>query len=110
MELLQLTFSHVAVAGDSAALAGRLTNTARWQAHETYSVAQLRLAVQLEQRYVIVQRLTVVVVVDVGSGDPKRLRAGAPVLARQVVITHSHVDSVSRPHYTEHSYTHCTTL
>lgn len=57
---------------------------------------KLSLAVQLQQRDIIVQRLAVVVVMDVGGGHTQGLRARGAVLARQVVVTHAHVYRVAR--------------
>lgn len=41
-----------------------------WQADETDTFPQLGLAMQLQQSDVVVQRLAVVIVVDVRGGDP----------------------------------------
>ena len=51
---------------------------------------------ELEQGDVVVQRLAVVVVVDVGGGHPEGLGPGGPVLLGQVVVTNSHVNGVTR--------------
>lgn len=67
------------------------------QAHQTDAVAQLRLAVQLQQRNVIVQRLAVVIVMDVRGGHAQRLRARATELARQIVVADAHVDRIAGP-------------
>ena len=56
---------------------------------------------ELEQGDVVVQRLAVVVVVDVGGGHPEGLGPGGPVLLGQVVVTHADVDGVSGPHDAE---------
>ena len=50
---------------------------------------------QLQQSNIIVQGLAVVVVVYVGGGHAESLRAGRPVLAREVVVAHTHVYSVA---------------
>ena len=91
-----LTFSHVAISCDSASLSGSLARPSGWQTDETYSLFQLRLPVQLEDGDVVVQRLWVVVVVDVGRGHSKGLSAGAAELLGQVVVTNSHVNGVTR--------------
>lgn len=51
---------------------------------------KLSLAQQFQQRDIIIQRLAVVVVVDVGGRHAQRLRAGRAVLARQVVVADAH--------------------
>ena len=51
---------------------------------------------ELQQRDVVIQRLAVVVVVDVGRGHSKGLSAGAAELLGQVVVTNSHVNGVTR--------------
>ena len=50
---------------------------------------------QLEQGDVVVERLGVVVVVDVGGGHPQGLGAGRAELLGQVVVAHAHVDGVA---------------
>ena len=52
---------------------------------------------QLQQGDVVVQRLAVVVVVDVGGGHPQGLGAGGAVLLGQVVVTDTDVDGVAGP-------------
>ena len=62
---------------------------------------ELRLAMELEEGDVVVQRLAVVVVVDVGGGHPQCLRPRGPVLLREVMVPNTHVDRVSRPNNAE---------
>lgn len=50
---------------------------------------------ELQQCDIVVQGLAVVVMVDVGGGNAKSLRAGASVFPSQIVVTHSYVDSVA---------------
>lgn len=68
------------------------------QADQADPFLELSLPVQLQQRDVVVQRLAVVVVVDVGRGHSQCLGPGAAVLPRQVVVPDSHVDRVPGPH------------
>ncbi len=56
---------------------------------------------QFEQGYVVVQRLRVVIVVDVGGGHAKSLRSRTAKLLREVVITNTDVDGVTRAHDAE---------
>lgn len=93
-----LTFAHVAVAGDRAALAGRMADAARRQTDQTDAIPQLRLAVQLEQRNVIVQRLAVVIVVYIGRGHAQRLGAGTAIFTGQIIVTHAHIDGIAGAH------------
>jgi len=67
------------------------------QAHQAHAVLELGLPVQLEQRDVVVQRLRVVIVVDVRGGHAQRLGARASVFPGQVVVAHAHVDGVPGP-------------
>lgn len=90
--------AHVPVTGDGASFAGRVVDAARGQAHQAHAVLELGLTVQLEQRDIVVQRLRVVVVVDVRGGHAQRLRARAAVLTGQVVVANAHVDRVAGPH------------
>ena len=53
------------------------------------------LSVQLEQGDVVIQRLRVVVVVDVGGGDSQGLRALRPVLGGQIMVADPHIDGVT---------------
>ncbi len=50
---------------------------------------------QFEQCDVVVQRLRIVIVMDVGGGHPQRLGAGGTEFLGQVVITNSDVNGVS---------------
>ena len=50
---------------------------------------------ELQDGDVVVQRLRVVVVVDVRRGHPQGLGSGAAELLGEVVITDSHVDGVA---------------
>lgn len=96
MELfLALTFAHVPVASDRTALARRMTDTTCRQANQTDAISQLRLAVQLEQRNVIVQRLAIVVMVYISGGHAQRLGAGTAIFACQIVITHTYIDRIA---------------
>ena len=77
-----LTFSHVAVTGNRALLAGGLAGAASGETHQTDSVSQVGLPVQLQQSDVVVQRLAVVVVVYVSGGHAQSLRARRAELLR----------------------------
>ena len=50
---------------------------------------------ELQDGDVVVQRLRVVVVVDVRRGHPQGLGSGAAELLGEVVVTDSHVDGVT---------------
>ena len=52
---------------------------------------------ELEQGDVVVQRLAVVVVVDVGGGHPQGLGPRGPVLLSQIVVTNADIDGVTSP-------------
>ena len=67
------------------------------QTHETHSLLEVGLPVQLEQGDVVVQRLAVVVVVNVGGGHPEGLRPRGAVLLSQIVVTNTDIDGVTRP-------------
>ena len=90
-----LTFSHVSVSRDGASLAGDLAGTAGGQAGQADTLLQVCLSVQFEQGDVVVQGLGVVVVVDIRGGHPQGLGAGAAELLGEVVVTDTHVDSVT---------------
>lgn len=92
-------FAHVPVPGDGAPFAGRVADAPGGQAHQAHAVLELGLPVQLQQRNVVVQRLRVVVVVDVRGGHAQRLRPRATVLPCQIVVAHAHVYRVARSHY-----------
>lgn len=94
-------FAHVAVASDCASFAGRMADATRWQAHQTHAVPQFGLPVQFQQRNVVVQRLAVVVVVNVCGGHAQRLRTRASELARQIVVADAHIDRIARPNNAE---------
>lgn len=98
-QFVAITFAHVAVTGDRAAFAGGVTDAARRQAHQADALFQLGLAVQLEQCNVVIQRLAVVIVMDVGGGNAQCLSAGAAVLPGQIVVAHPHVNCIARPNY-----------
>ena len=68
-----------------------------WVIHNSCPISP-HLSVQFEQRDVVVERLRVVVVVDVGGGDTQRLCALGAVLGGQVVVADPHVDGVTGPH------------
>ena len=78
-----------------------LTCSPRGQTDHTHSLLEVRLSVEFEQRDVVVQRLAVVVVVDVGGGHPQCLGSGGTVLLGQVVVSHTNVDGVSGSHDAE---------
>ena len=69
----------------------------RRQTDEAHSLLEVGLAVELEQGDVVVQRLTVVVVVDVGGGHPQGLSPRGPVLLSQIVVTNADIDGVTSP-------------
>jgi len=94
-------FTHVPVPGHRAPLTGRVADPPSGQAHQAHAVLELGLPVQLEQRDVVVQRLRIVIVMDVRGGHPEGLRTRAPVFPGQVVITHPYVDGVSGSHDAE---------
>ena len=73
-----LTFSHVAVSGDRAPLPGALAGAPSGQTGQADSLLQVGLPVELEQGYVVVQGLGVVVVVDVGGRHSECLAPGLP--------------------------------
>ena len=50
-----------------------LVGSPGWETHEAHPLLEVGLAVELQQRDVVVQRLAVVVVVDVGGGHPQSL-------------------------------------
>ena len=56
---------------------------------------------QLEQGYVIVQSLAVMVVVDVCGGHTEGLSSWTSELLGQVVVSHPHVDGIASPHNAE---------
>ena len=56
---------------------------------------------QLEQGYVIVQSLAVVVVVDVRGGHTEGLSSRTSELLGQIVVSHPHVDGIAGPHNAE---------
>ena len=56
---------------------------------------------QLEQGYVVVQSLAVVVVVDVCGGYSEGLSSWTSELLGQVVVSHPHVDGIASPHNAE---------
>ena len=51
-----------------------LVGSPGWETDEAHPLLEVGLAVELQQRDVVVQRLAVVVVVDVGRGHPQGLR------------------------------------
>ena len=67
------------------------------QTHEAHSLLEVGLPVQLEQGDVVVQRLAVVIVVNVGGGHPEGLRPRGAVLLSQIVVTNTDIDGVTRP-------------
>lgn len=76
------SLAHVTVASDCASFAGRMTNATCWQTNQTDAVPQFGLAIQFEQRNVIVQCLAVVIVVNVCGGHAKCLCAGTSEFTR----------------------------
>ena len=90
-----LTFSHVSVSGDCTPLSGLLTRASSRKTDEANSFLEVGLSVKLQNGDVVVQRLRVVVVVDVGRGHPEGLRSRAAELLREVVITDADVDGVA---------------
>lgn len=91
------TFSHVSITGNRTPFASSMTDTAPWQTDQANSILQLRLAVKLQQRDIIVECLTVVIVVDVRRCDAQGLSAGASVFTSKIMIAHPHVDRIARP-------------
>ena len=63
---------------------------------------------KFEQGDVIVQRLAVVVVVDVGGGHPQSLGPRAPVLLSQIMVTNTNIDGVTSPDDAENGEIICT--
>jgi len=96
-------FAHITVSGDRAPFSGRVADAPCWQAHQAHAIFELGLTVELEQGDVVVQRLRIVVVVDVRGGHPECLCTRAPVLSGQVMVAHAHVDRVTGPHNAEKS-------
>ena len=90
-----LTFSHVSVASDGAAFAGWLAGSSGRKADKANALLQVGLTVQLQNRNVIVQRLRVVIVMDVGRGHPQSLSAWTSELLRQIVVANADVDSIA---------------
>lgn len=66
---MQLTFSHVSITGHCASLPSCVTDTSRRQADQAHSIFQFRLTMKLEQRDIVVERLTVVIVMDICGCD-----------------------------------------
>ena len=52
---------------------------------------------EFEQRDVVVQRLAVVIVVNVGGGHPEGLGTRGAVLLSQIVVTNTDIDGVTSP-------------
>ena len=65
------------------------------KADEADALLEVGLAVELQDGDVVVQRLRVVVVVDVGRGHPQGLGSGAAELLGEVVIADPDVDGVT---------------
>jgi len=95
---VELTLAHVAVTGDRATFSRRMTDSTCWQTNQTDAIPQLRLSVQLEQRNIIVQGLTVVIVVNICGGYTKCLCSGTAVLAGQIVVSNTHIDGITGTH------------
>ena len=95
-----LTFTHVAVAGNCAFLAGCLTSTPCREAYQAHALLQVSLPVQLQQGDVVVQGLAVVVVVDVGGRHSQSLCTWRAKLLCEVVIPHPYIYSVTSTHDT----------
>lgn len=89
------TFAHVAVAGHGAPAARLRDGSSGGQADDADARLQFRLPLELEEGNVVVQRLAVVIVVDVGGGHSEGLGSGASVAAREVVVSDSDVDGVA---------------
>lgn len=68
-------FAHVSVSGDSATFASRMADAPRWQTNEAHTITQFSLSIQFQQRNIIVQRLAVVIVMNVCGGHAKCLCA-----------------------------------
>ena len=77
--------------------ATHLVRSPRRQADKTDSLLEVGLSVKFEQGDVIVQRLAVVVVVDVGGGHSEGLGPRAPVLLSQIMVTYTNIDGVTSP-------------
>lgn len=91
-------FSQVAVSSDGAPVTRRRGRSAGGQADEAYARVELDGALELEERDVVVQRLPVVVVVDVGGGHTARLRARVRALATEVVVADAHEHRLAVAH------------
>lgn len=78
-----------------------MADTPSWQADEADSLFELGLTVQLEQRDVVVEGVTIVVMMDVRRRDAQSLGARTAVLLRQVVVAHAHIDCIPRTDYAE---------
>lgn len=74
-----------------------MADAARRQADQADPILQLRLAVKLQQRDIIVECLAVVIVVDVCRCDAQRLSAGTSVFTGEIVVAHPHVNRVAGP-------------
>lgn len=98
MQAGMCTFSQVAVSGNSAPVSRRRRRSAGGQADEADARVELDGALELEQRDVVVQRLPVVVVVDVGGGHAARLSARVRALAAQVVVPDAHEHRLAVAH------------
>jgi hypothetical protein len=88
--------SHVAVSSDCTLLPSSLTCAPNRETHQTNSLLEFSVPVQLEEGDVVIEGLTVVVVVDVGSGNSQGLGSGTPELLSEVVVSNSDIDSVTR--------------
>lgn len=89
------TFSHVPVPRDRAALIGRMAHPPSGEADQADSPLQFSLPLQPQQGDVVVQRLAVVVVVNVRCGHAQGLRTRRPILASQVMVADTHIDRIT---------------
>lgn len=53
---------------------------------------------KLQQSDIVIERLAVMIVVNVRRRDAQGLSAGASVFTSEIVIAHPHVDRVAGPH------------
>jgi hypothetical protein len=93
-----LTFSHVPIARDRAPLARGLTHATCWKTHQAHTILKLSLAMQFEQRNIVVQRLTVMVMMDICGGHSQCLRTRAAIFSGQVMITDTYIYCISWPY------------
>lgn len=94
---------HVTVTSDGASFAGRMADTSCRQTHQTNSFAQLSLSVQFEQCNIIVQRLAIVIMMNVSGCDAHCLRTRAAIFPCQIIVTDSNINGITRSYNTKKS-------